>query len=1031
MLRRTHRTVVRSGLFALAASFAFETSAAAYSDVTNASQQVVTDGGRVPGKPSGGGGAQVRLHTITAGAGKCLGMAPPARLGAPLVLWDCGTATVQTFTQQDNGDGTWSFSVPGSTPGSRFCMDSIAGRHDNGTPIGFYPCSGANDQKWVVGPRSQLQAVDSPGKCADERFSRTDNGTAMWMWDCANDPGPIPAGVGRLPVPGVATTTAPKPSLSPLPTPKPSASATASTAATSPPALASAPAAPNGPGGPLPDAPRVASAQPTPIGAQPSGASGPVVPALVSLCVLLLLWRVLSWRSALPAWLSRRAPSAGPLRWRTDRVTSATGEVEEGRSSALSGASPDPATAPAGDAVAAEESSGAVVAPLAAPSGPAPGPGAERDRWSWLLDLLKRFTARRSAVAGPDSSSAEPAKEADEVEEAEPAEESAGDVAGATGTDERITPPTGPGTSTTQVRPEGSTISAGVVFDAPDDALDVAAIAPWWQPDPDLFAVFVRYDGLASAFRIGARVLSPLRLGELVRSQQDWQARPIVLVAQGRIGGWAVQLIADQLQVPVVSGDQRGWWAMLPQRPDRGWLPVVRLAGSWPFSEADKARLQLPAESGTTAQPVRTTVQAIAIDGRGLALLEPDQPGAQELLAGFDAWRGTSLPGRFGVAVQRSTREPGCPYVVGDKPRTVWEMACELWRLREQWQGSEGLVLFTDTAGPDQDAERGLLSAYLQIPVVDTGHAGDESTTRPVSGIDGTVVVAAEGSAVQSTEQEAVPQPDATEPPKLPEPAALVESAPAPDTADGEEALTAALLAPPSLRPDHSSTFQERSLLREALLRRYDVHARAIAQTLATNPGLRGALPEPADGSDMGDLVAVRALVCGDLPTEPDGRRSPRVDAVWAACVSSGLRRLPSYRGPVHCQGLPVNWELEQLAPGRVLHSPQVLRASQRPPLATNGIVTAMWSTGGRRAGVLAVSGAAEEVILPGNSLFRVLGTVKRAGGETVLMRELPASERPRQEQGDAGAVLNKEDLTIRALLLAWLGPGAPVSGLS
>ncbi|MEV8096762.1 ricin-type beta-trefoil lectin domain protein [Kitasatospora sp. NPDC085879] len=985
--------------------------ARAYSDLPNASQQIVSDGGRVLGGQSGGAGAQVRLHTVTAGAGKCLGMAPPARMGAPLVLWDCGTSTVQSFTQQDNGDGTWSYWVPGTTPGSRYCIDSIAGHHNNGTVIGFYPCSGANDQKWVVGPRSQLQAVDSPGKCMDERYSRTDNGTVMWLWDCGNDPGPIPAGVARLPAPGIATTKPPKPT-APATNPLPSATSVGPTSSAATASAAPAPSTAAGGSRTTPGVSSPSAVHPLPVGSEPSGASGSLTPVLIALCVLVLLWRMTAWRPSLSAWLTRLAPRRRPLRWRTDRLAPPVGAVTGRTSSVLTGsASPGPdVPSPLDPASNHSAEAGSVTSEDdAAPTPPTRAHG----RWARLVSEFARSAARADSEAsarqtGPDSSSASQPSAVPEVPVPASGENAPAEQA-------PVTSPTGHGTA---ISGSGAAPSSGVVLDTPEHRLDPTAMAPWWRPDPDLFTVFVQYDGLVSGFRFGGRVLTPLQFGELVRGQEDWQGRPLVLIAQGRIGGWAVQLLADQLQVPVVSGDQRGWWAMLPQRPDRGWTPVVRLAGSWPFPDADKARLRHSPDAGVQAQQVRSSVEAIEVDNQGLALLKRDQPGARQLLADFADWRRAAPAGLYGVAVQRSDTDPGCPYLVGDKPRSVWDVACELWRLREHWRASKALAVFTGISDTGQDSELRLLSTYLQTPVV----AAPPAAPANPGGADTaqTVMTTAVSEAETPTAASSATAPEAACPPG--------DAATAASAGEGEPAGT--LLAPDAMRTDHSSTLQERSVLRDALHRRYDTHARAIAQTLATNPGLRRAHSAPNDGSDIGDLVAVRVLVCGDRPVDPQGLPSSRVDAAWAACVASGLRRLPSYRGPVHYQGVPAGWRADTLVPGRTLRCPQVLRTSLHPPVgAQKRAVTVVWSLSGRRTGVLAVADTAEEAVFPGNSLFRVLEVrMDDAGSPSiVLLRELPAADGHRQTENTPTGVLDKDDLTVRALLLAWLnndGPG-------
>jgi hypothetical protein len=48
-----------------------------------------------------------------------------------------------------------------------------------------YECNGGTAQEWTIGPDSQLQSVDSPGKCMDDKNWGDYNGAQAQLWDCA------------------------------------------------------------------------------------------------------------------------------------------------------------------------------------------------------------------------------------------------------------------------------------------------------------------------------------------------------------------------------------------------------------------------------------------------------------------------------------------------------------------------------------------------------------------------------------------------------------------------------------------------------------------------------------------------------------------------------------------------------------------------------------------------------------------------------------------------------------------------------
>lgn len=103
--------------------------------------------------------------------------------GAQVQLYNCTGNDNQGWFQLDNRDGSWSYyTVDGTTD---YCLDSLAGHHYPGSPVEVYPCNGGNAQKWTIGPGGQLQSVDSPGFCADDRDFGTAPGSQIQLWYCA------------------------------------------------------------------------------------------------------------------------------------------------------------------------------------------------------------------------------------------------------------------------------------------------------------------------------------------------------------------------------------------------------------------------------------------------------------------------------------------------------------------------------------------------------------------------------------------------------------------------------------------------------------------------------------------------------------------------------------------------------------------------------------------------------------------------------------------------------------------------------
>lgn len=217
--------------------------------------------------------------------------------------------------------------------------------------------------------------------------------------------------------------------------------------------------------------------------------------------------------------------------------------------------------------------------------------------------------------------------------------------------------------------------------------------------------------------------------------------------------------------------------------------------------------------------------------------------------------------------------------------------------------------------------------------------------------------------------------------------------------------------------PGYVSGAGERAGFRGMAGGEWERHARGADAMLAAVAGLRGGEREAA----RADLAAVHAyLTAEEGPLHHrELVRGLRAGEEWlrpyAACVASGLRRLPSYRGIALRGGAADGGGPEA---GALLQDPAPVAALTRPP-AGDGTLTpryAIWSSAGRRTpdGI---------VFAPGTG-FRVLGTWKAPAGTTVvLLRELPAHATAYM---DGARELSPRDLAALGHLKAVLDAGLP-----
>ncbi|MFG3165562.1 hypothetical protein [Streptomyces sp. NPDC048200] len=192
--------------------------------------------------------------------------------------------------------------------------------------------------------------------------------------------------------------------------------------------------------------------------------------------------------------------------------------------------------------------------------------------------------------------------------------------------------------------------------------------------------------------------------------------------------------------------------------------------------------------------------------------------------------------------------------------------------------------------------------------------------------------------------------------------------------------------------PPERGVAQERDWVRRTYSEQYNATAGSVSRMMSESPGLRGgSRTEAADA--LTELVAVRLYLSGDSRTADAAVRTatagPHVPL--ARCVTAGLRRLPSYRGPALLRTRLADAERAWYRDDRLVtewafcHARTSLHAGPRGGGAADVLI---WSMTARRTGALDPAVPDRVVFLPGTS-FKVLRTV----GDAVLMREVSPSE--------------------------------------
>ncbi|WP_035839309.1 hypothetical protein [Kitasatospora azatica] len=252
----------------------------------------------------------------------------------------------------------------------------------------------------------------------------------------------------------------------------------------------------------------------------------------------------------------------------------------------------------------------------------------------------------------------------------------------------------------------------------------------------------------------------------------------------------------------------------------------------------------------------------------------------------------------------------------------------------------------------------------------------------------------------------------------------------------------------------HASTPEERQRYREHAGSRHEKHVVAVARALAQRPALRGASPRSSrEAEDVVavDLAALRAYLCGEPLNLDDVLRSanPSPARAHTACLVSGLRVLPAYRGAVFRSARLSAEALARYRPGLPLIEPGFVSGATSPagvpaphPAAEPGtkpspepgraaggeapgtarVRYAVWSQTARRTGWLDTGSAGEEALFVAGTEFLVLDVeaAQESGPAVVYLRESP---RAGAQPGPDGTVeLTEADRTILDRLRTALG---------
>jgi hypothetical protein len=189
-MKTTRTAAAALGTAALAASALLFTAPNAFA-APQANQEFFTGNGNwyLGGPAESALGLQIGHIWTPQAPGKCLNMDVSGQVmdghNQTIILWDCNSDLNEQWDQIDNGDGSWTYytyPAQGWYPAAQY-MDSHYGGPR--TLVNADNWDGSGDQRWTIGPASQLQSVGSPGQCLDDSTWGTANGNPMQLYYCA------------------------------------------------------------------------------------------------------------------------------------------------------------------------------------------------------------------------------------------------------------------------------------------------------------------------------------------------------------------------------------------------------------------------------------------------------------------------------------------------------------------------------------------------------------------------------------------------------------------------------------------------------------------------------------------------------------------------------------------------------------------------------------------------------------------------------------------------------------------------------
>ena len=186
---------------------------------------------------------------------------------------------------------------------------------------------------------------------------------------------------------------------------------------------------------------------------------------------------------------------------------------------------------------------------------------------------------------------------------------------------------------------------------------------------------------------------------------------------------------------------------------------------------------------------------------------------------------------------------------------------------------------------------------------------------------------------------------------------------------------------------------RERRWLREAMTQQYDEAANFVLRMLSQTPGLRADPRGPAQDL-LTDLVAARLYLTGAAQRVDDAIRNaaPGPHVPFGRCVTAGLRRLPSYRGPARLRATLAEAEWRWYGGRELLTEWAFCPALAAGHIPLPGDVDFLiWSLTARRAAMLEPNVRSQVLFLPGTS-FKVL-RLRDGEPREVLLREVAAAE--------------------------------------